>query len=158
MISTSNTHSRSVQTARGYKTLAQAAKQEVKAAAAADAPASTPSAPTSVRELYKATSASLPLFQATAFPRPENDLYTHGELKAMLLQYAKDNKLVHPRDQRHLIVDEVLAGVLLKKGEALELISKDQALEKLKGACAEWWEQTRDGEVVIKSVNPLTST
>lgn len=103
-----------------------------------------------MRELYKATSASLPLFQAATFSRPENDLYTHGELKAMLLQYAKDNNLVHPRDQRHLVLDEVLAGVVLKKGEALELMSKDQALERLKGGCTDWWEHQRDGEVVLK--------
>ena len=103
-----------------------------------------------MRELYKATSSSLPLFQATAFSRPANDLYTHGELKALLLQYANDNKLVHPRDQRHLVLDEVLTSVILKKGEALELVSKDQALERLKAGCAEWWEHQREGEAVLK--------
>lgn len=146
----------SVQGVRSYKTMAQAASQAASAAPDSTEPtaaASSSSSSITVRELFKPTTSLLPLFQAIPHTRPEGDFYLPSELKSLLTSYITTHALSHPRDQKFVQLDAVLSESLLKKGEDLEVMGKEEAGRRVKEGCVAWWSLERKGEErVVKYV------
>jgi translation initiation factor 2D len=84
-------------------------------------------------------------------------MYLAAELKAILYSYIKEENLTHSGDQKFIRLDELLTESLLKKGEILDVLSKDEALQRLKNACHEHYEMIKPGQegVVKKGTPPL---
>lgn len=89
--------------------------------------------------------------------RPKDDLYLPADLKTLLLAYIETHSLSHPRDLKFILLDPLLSECLLKKGEVLDVMTKDDALKRLKEECGKWYSVSRAGsDPIIKSV-PLPS-
>ncbi|ORY72895.1 hypothetical protein BCR35DRAFT_307416 [Leucosporidium creatinivorum] len=151
-----------VQGVRSYKTMAQAATQAAAAAApeAAEGGAGSSSAGSSsssvvVKELFKPSSSILPIFQAVEHTRPESDLYLPTELKSLLTTYIASQSLSHPRDQKFIKLDPLLGEILLKKGESVDVLTKEDANRRLRDGCTAWWSMEKKGEEkVVKKGSP----
>ncbi|KAL8291415.1 hypothetical protein RQP46_002393 [Phenoliferia psychrophenolica] len=141
--------------ARSYKTIAQAGASADKATAGASTSSSSASPSVSVRELFKPPSPFLALLPASA-SRPENDLFLPSELKKLLTDYIASASLTHPRDAKFIQPDASLSSLLLKKGEVLDVLTKDDALKRLKDVSTRFFEVTKGGEepVVKKGAPP----
>lgn len=81
----------------------------------------------------------------TAFS-PESDLYLPTELKFLLTSYISSHSLSHPRDQKFIKLDPLLQEILLKKGESLDVLTKEDANKRLRDGCTTWWSMERRGE------------
>ena len=57
----------------------------------------------------------------------------------MLLDYVTAVSLVHPRDHKFIQLDSVLQESLLKKGEILDIMTKDEAVKRLRDDCQKWF-------------------
>ncbi|KAF9969155.1 hypothetical protein BGZ73_008606, partial [Actinomortierella ambigua] len=57
--------------------------------------------------------------------------YSLAELKALIASYVKEKSLADPRNQRLIVLDEVLAQALGKKGESIDRIPRDHGVERL---------------------------
>lgn len=162
----------SVQAARSYKTIAQAGASADKAAATGSASSSAAATSVAVRELYKPPPAVQALITPSAprcvpypihltyslpvYDSPENDLYLPAELKKLLMDYIASASLTHPRDAKFVRPDAALSAALLKKGEVLDVLTKDDALKRLKDSCVRFFEVRRWAEeAVVKCVSAL---
>jgi len=87
-------------------------------------------------ELYKPHGASMALFDAVK--QSTDELYNTVEVRTTLLEYVKEHSLVHPREQGFIVLDELLQDVLLKKGEELEFMRREDALDRLKSKMQAW--------------------
>lgn len=90
------------------------------------------------------TSSNSTLISPTC--RPEGDLYLAHQLKATLTSYITSQNLSHPRDQKFLKLDGLLSEVLLKKGESLDTMAKEEAHRRLKDGCTTHWSLEKKGE------------
>lgn len=77
---------------------------------------------------------------------PESDLYLPTELKSLLTTYISSHSLSHPRDQKFIKLDPLLQEILLKKGESVDLLTKEDANKRLRDGCTAWWSMERRGE------------
>ncbi|GAA5969333.1 hypothetical protein JCM21900_002814 [Sporobolomyces salmonicolor] len=174
-----------VEALRPFRTLAQDAAAEAKAAAAsasssgADASSSAP-APSgagavTVQEYFKPSGAVREFLGHVEHDRPPNDLYPPTLLRTSLLSFASKYALSHPRDQKYLLLSptshpspsslsleqlsamELLAAALLKKGEDLGMVSKEEASKRLRAACTGYWGVRQGGgEETVKKGTPPT--
>ncbi|GAA5903985.1 hypothetical protein JCM5296_002473, partial [Sporobolomyces johnsonii] len=185
VMSVNGTHP-DVEALRPFRTLAQDAAAEAKAAAAstsssgADASSSAP-APSgagavTVQEYFKPSGAVRELLGHVEHDRPTNDLYPPTLLRTSLLAFATKYTLSHPRDQKYLLLSptshpspsslsleqlgamELLAAALLKKGEELGMVSKEEAVKRLRAAgCTGYWGVRKGGgEETVKKGAPPT--
>ncbi|KAM0786179.1 hypothetical protein ACM66B_006986 [Microbotryomycetes sp. NB124-2] len=167
MVTAVNGSHADVQTLRPYKTLAAAAANgsttDGGATAGSDAVAqnggsSNKDVDVIVQELYKPSSATLPIFQAIEHDRPELDLYLSHELKKMLSEYYVKENLVHPRDQKYVKPNDVLLGALFKSSEStsdVDVLSKDEAHKRFVNAGQPFWTVQKVGQTkVVKKGSP----
>ncbi|KAK4051480.1 hypothetical protein OIO90_004694 [Microbotryomycetes sp. JL221] len=149
-----------VQTFRPYRTLASTPSASTAGSStdtqhSANGSGSKIAGDVAVHELYKATSSTLPVFQAVDHERPELDLYTFHDLKKLLSEYSALEQLVHPRDQKYITPNETLSKMLLKTDEQVEVLSKDEAHKRFVAACQPYWTlQRRGGDKIVKKGSP----
>ncbi|KZT54753.1 hypothetical protein CALCODRAFT_438092 [Calocera cornea HHB12733] len=123
---------------KGYKTIADAEKKDAKKKEQDKKQAEkTRKDGIAIMELYKPHGASTALFDA--IKQSTDELYSVVEVRTLLLDYVKEHSLVHPREQGFIVLDEVLQEVLLKKGEDIEFMRRDDALERLKSKMQAWY-------------------
>ncbi|KAK4049996.1 hypothetical protein OIV83_003820 [Microbotryomycetes sp. JL201] len=151
-----------VSTLRPYKTLASGGGNDGlngdgHASQTGPSGKDTAASDVTVKELYKATSTTLPVFQAVDHDRPELDLYTAHEIKKILSTYYGKGNLVHPRDQKYITPDDALSAALLKRDEAVDVLSKDDAHKRFLNACQSYWVVQRPGQdnIVKKGSPPI---
>ncbi|KAG0356535.1 hypothetical protein BG005_004533 [Podila minutissima] len=118
----------------GHKTVEMEAVRQAKvdARAQADQQANSPNSKVlEVMEAYRPNGSSASLFENTN--RSKDGYYTLQELRALLAEYFKEKNLADPKNQRIIKLDEPLREALLKKGENVDRIPRDQTSERLIG-------------------------
>ncbi|KAF9302558.1 hypothetical protein BGZ74_005179 [Mortierella antarctica] len=118
----------------GHKTVEMEAVRQAKvdARAQADQQANSPNSKVlEVIEAYRPNGSSASLFENTN--RSKDGYYTLQELRALLAEYFKEKNLADPKNQRIIKLDEPLREALLKKGENVDRIPRDQTSERLIG-------------------------
>ncbi|KAG0332339.1 hypothetical protein BG004_001295 [Podila humilis] len=116
----------------GHKTVEMEAARQAKAEARlqADQQASSPDNKVlEVLEVYRSSSSSASLFEATG--RSMDGYYTLQEARAALAEYFKEKNLADPKNQRIIKLDTTLREALLKKGENVDRIPRDQTSDRL---------------------------
>ncbi|KZO97637.1 eukaryotic translation initiation factor SUI1 family protein [Calocera viscosa TUFC12733] len=123
---------------KGYKSIADADKKDASRKEQEKKQADkTKKDGIAIMELYKPHGVSTALFDAVK--QNTDELYTGVEVRTLLLDYVKEHSLVHPREQGFIILDELLQDVLLKKGEDIEFMRRDDALDRLKSKMQPWY-------------------
>lgn len=115
----------------GHKTVEMEAVRQAKvdARAQADQQANSPNSKVlEVMEAYRPNGSSASLFENTN--RSKDGYYTLQELRALLAEYFKEKNLADPKNQRIIKLDEPLREALLKKGENVDRIPRDQTSER----------------------------
>ncbi|KAM0747852.1 hypothetical protein T439DRAFT_328520 [Meredithblackwellia eburnea MCA 4105] len=163
VMSVNGTHA-DVEAVRSYKTIAQGSSSSpsdsptTNITTGGSSSSNSSAADVVVRELFKPPSAFRGILPDEV-EQPDHDLYTSAQLKSALLSYVTSHSISHPRDQKfiQLSPDDALTSVLLKKGEDLDVMSKDEALKRLKEAGTKFWELRKGKEdpVVKKGTPPL---
>ncbi|KAG0034048.1 hypothetical protein BGZ81_006389 [Podila clonocystis] len=118
----------------GHKTVEMEAVRQAKAdaRAQADQQANNPNSKVlEVMEAYRPNGNSVPLFENTN--RSKDGYYTLQELRALLAEYFKEHNLTDPKNQRVIKLDETLREALLRKGENVDRIPRDQTSDRLVG-------------------------
>ncbi|KAG0089448.1 hypothetical protein BGZ93_011028 [Podila epicladia] len=118
----------------GHKTVEMDAVRQAKADARVQADqqaSSSNSKVLEVMEAYRPNGSSASLFENTN--RSKDGYYTLQELRALLAEYFKEKNLADPKNQRIIKLDETLREALLKKGENVDRIPRDQTSERLIG-------------------------
>lgn len=67
------------------------------------------------------------------------------ELSLLFNKYVDSNKLSHPRDAAHIILDDRLSDAILKKGELLGTLSRKESIERIVAGCQHWHSLTFPG-------------
>lgn len=115
----------------GHKTVEMEAAKQAKAEARvqADQQANRPDSKVlDVIEAYRPNSSSASLFENSN--RNKDGYYTLQELRAILAEYFKEKNLADPKNQRIIKLDETLREALLKKGENVDRIPRDQTSDR----------------------------
>ncbi|KAF9316595.1 hypothetical protein BG003_001782 [Podila horticola] len=118
----------------GHKTVEMEAVKQAKAEARIQAhqQANSPDSKIlEVMEAYRPNGSSVSLFENAN--RSKDDYYTLQELRALLAEYFKEKNLTDPKNQRIVKLDEPLREALLKKGENVDRIPRDQTSDRLVG-------------------------
>ncbi|KAF9213651.1 hypothetical protein BGZ59_005024 [Podila verticillata] len=118
----------------GHKTVEMEAARQAKAEARvqADQQANrSDSKVLDVMEVYRPSNSSASLFENTN--RNKDGYYTLQELRVILAEYFKEKNLADPKNQRIIKLDETLREALLKKGENVDRIPRDQTSDRLVG-------------------------
>ncbi|ORZ06806.1 hypothetical protein BCR41DRAFT_311427 [Lobosporangium transversale] len=113
---------------RGHKTVEQQAAQQAKAEAQS-AQASSDIKALEVLEAYRPNSTTGDFFEAIG--RSKDGYYVPHELKGFMSEYIKEKQLSDPKNQRIIRPDEILREALAKKGEVLDRLPRDQAIDRL---------------------------
>ncbi|KAG0239301.1 hypothetical protein BGW41_007786 [Actinomortierella wolfii] len=82
-----------------------------------------------VIEGHRPSGSSVIFFETIG--QPLDHCYSPAELKTLLAAYIKEKLLADPKNQRFIVLDEVLAHALGKKGESVDRIPRDHGVERL---------------------------
>lgn len=63
-----------------------------------------------------------------------------AQIRTHVVAYIKSHSLVHPRDQSFILLDDALKTAVLKKGEKVEFIKRDEAVDRLRNGMQSWYE------------------
>jgi hypothetical protein len=77
------------------------------------------------------------------FIRPEDSLHTAAQVRKLLDDYITAHSLVHPREKKYIILDDVLRACLQRKNDhpdELEFLSRQEANERLQSGMQAWHE------------------
>lgn len=77
-------------------------------------------------------------------------LYTLHDVKTQLTNYIASHRLQHPREGKYFVLDETLGLLLLKPGEQVEFMTKEDAMERLEKQCEAWYRMTVGGKSSLK--------
>ncbi|EJU00198.1 hypothetical protein DACRYDRAFT_108945 [Dacryopinax primogenitus] len=121
----------------GYKTIADAEKKDAsKKEQEKRQAARSKKDGIAITELYKPHGPSVAFFDVMS--KNTDDLYNGVEVRTVLLEYVKEHSLVHPREQGFVVLDKLLQEVLLNKGEEIEFMRREDALERLRSKMQAW--------------------
>ncbi|KAG0256018.1 hypothetical protein DFQ27_005962 [Actinomortierella ambigua] len=119
----------------GHKTVETQQQQIKQAAAVAEASAQQgktgggSNTSLKVLEGYRPSGSSVIFFETIG--QPLDHCYSLAELKALIATYIKEKSLADPKNQRLIVLDEVLTQALAKKGDSANRIPRDLGVERL---------------------------